>query len=303
MTRRLERAHANCWRARPALTQQHRRRHGELGGRRRRDAPSIDDGCPRLEEAYRTAREAMTAARAECGDRREQAIQAAAAEQRNVDDSWRQLQQRRERLAEEQRVDRLARRGSAGRVAGAGRSARTRAGRAARRSSAECRTRVDDTRRASASSTPTSAASEQEDLTRLEARLAALRAGAGQVEAETGSSRGLPRTASTAAAVCSAPQVEPAGRRRSRRRCASASRAWRSAGSTRVRAFAATRRRRGWRSTRRRRMAATRSAPPAAAPVRPAAAGRCRAAGAAQRLARTCTPRPTSTRALAARAS
>ena len=56
---------------------------------------------PALETAYGVAREAMTAARAEAA-LSEQAIDAAGAEQRNLDRQLAALQQRRERLAEEQ---------------------------------------------------------------------------------------------------------------------------------------------------------------------------------------------------------
>ncbi len=59
-----------------------------------------EGGLPGLEDAYQLAREAMTAARADAA-LSEQAIEAAAVEQRNVDRQLAQLQQRRERLDEE----------------------------------------------------------------------------------------------------------------------------------------------------------------------------------------------------------
>ena len=59
-----------------------------------------EGGLPGLEDAYRLAREAMTAARADAA-LSEQAIEAAAGDQRNVDRQLAQLLQRRERLDEE----------------------------------------------------------------------------------------------------------------------------------------------------------------------------------------------------------
>ena len=56
---------------------------------------------PALETAYGAAREAITAARAQAA-LAEQSIAAAAGEQRNLDRQLAALQQRRERLAEEQ---------------------------------------------------------------------------------------------------------------------------------------------------------------------------------------------------------
>jgi chromosome segregation protein len=100
-----------------ASRQRRLQEHDELGARStelteliedtRRRLAEAGDACvdhegrlPGLEEAYRATREAMTAARAEAA-LSEQSIEAAAAEQRALDRQLGALAQRRERLAEE----------------------------------------------------------------------------------------------------------------------------------------------------------------------------------------------------------
>ena len=141
-----------------------------------------ESGLPALENVYRLARESMTAARADAA-LTEQAIEAAAGEQRAVDRQLGQLAQRRERLAEErtsigspdearlaalrEQVGGLERELTrhTGELAGA--EARVEATTQERQHQLEARQR------------------EQEDLTRLEARLAALRQVQASVEADT----------------------------------------------------------------------------------------------------------------------
>jgi chromosome segregation protein len=141
-----------------------------------------EGGLPGLENAYQLAREAMTAARADAA-LAEQAIEAAAGEQRNVDRQLAQLQQRRERLDEErasigspdearlasmrERVATLE--GELGQHSAAVTAAEERVAAATR----ERQEHIDAKQR------------EQEALTRIEAHLAALRQIQASVEADT----------------------------------------------------------------------------------------------------------------------
>jgi chromosome segregation protein len=137
---------------------------------------------PACEEAYQIAREAMTSARAEAAIS-EQAIEAAGVEQRNADRQLAVLQQRRERLAEEQASigspdeERLA--ALREQVASLERELAESTSK-----HAESERHVEETtaRRQQQSD---ERASEQEALTRLEARLAALRQVQASVEADT----------------------------------------------------------------------------------------------------------------------
>jgi chromosome segregation protein len=137
---------------------------------------------PGHEEAYRIAREAMTSARAEAAIS-EQAIEAAGVEQRNADRQLAVLQQRRERLAEEQASigspdeERLA----ALREQVASLEVEL-AERASKQAESESLVEETTARRQQHSD---QRASEQEALTRLEARLAALRQVQASVEADT----------------------------------------------------------------------------------------------------------------------
>ena len=137
---------------------------------------------PALEEDYHAAREAMASARAEAA-LSEQAIEAAGAEQRNADRQLAVLQQRRERLAEEQtsigspdearlaavqqQVEALER------DLGERSSAQAACEQSVEQSTAQRQQQSDERAR------------EQEALTRLEARLAALRQVQASVEADT----------------------------------------------------------------------------------------------------------------------
>ena len=137
---------------------------------------------PALEDAYQAAREAMTAARAQAAIS-EQAIDAAGVEQRNIDRQLAVLQQRRERLAEErasigspdeerlaqlqQEVARLE--GQIGEHTSA-------------QATAETQVSVTTAERQQQSDQRSSA---QDNLTRIEARLAALRQVQASVEADT----------------------------------------------------------------------------------------------------------------------
>jgi chromosome segregation protein len=137
---------------------------------------------PGLEGAYQAAREAMTAARAQAAIS-EQAIDAAGVEQRNIDRQLAVLQQRRERLAEERASigspdeERLAElqqevahlEGQIGEHASAQATAETQV------SVATADRQQQSDQRASA----------QDNLTRIEARLAALRQVQASVEADT----------------------------------------------------------------------------------------------------------------------
>ncbi len=141
-----------------------------------------EGALPALEEAYQAAREAMTAARAQAA-LTEQAIDAAGVEQRNVDRQLAVLQQRRERLAEErasigspdeekltglrEEVQRLEAQLAEHTDAQAGAEERVSTATAARQQQGDQRT------------------SAQEALTRIEARLAALRQVQASVEADT----------------------------------------------------------------------------------------------------------------------
>jgi len=141
-----------------------------------------EGGLPGLENAYQLAREAMTAARADAA-LAEQAIEAAAGEQRNVDRQLAQLQQRRERLDEERASigspdearlasmrDQVATlEGELGQHSAALTAAEERVAAATR----ERQEHVDAKQR------------EQEALTRIEAHLAALRQVQASVEADT----------------------------------------------------------------------------------------------------------------------
>jgi chromosome segregation protein len=141
-----------------------------------------EGGLPGLENAYQLAREAMTAARADAA-LAEQAIEAAAGEQRNVDRQLAQLQQRRERLDEERasigspdearlasmREQVATLEGELGQHSAALTAAEERVAAATR----ERQEHVDAKQR------------EQEALTRIEAHLAALRQVQASVEADT----------------------------------------------------------------------------------------------------------------------
>ncbi|MGE5713624.1 MAG: chromosome segregation protein SMC, partial [Betaproteobacteria bacterium] len=141
-----------------------------------------EGGLPALENTYQLAREAMTAARAEAA-LSEQAIEAAAGEQRNVDRQLAQLQQRRERLDEERasigspdearlasvREQVATLEGELGQHSAAVTAAEGRVAAASR----ERQEQVDAKQR------------EQEALTRIEAHLAALRQVQASVEANT----------------------------------------------------------------------------------------------------------------------
>ncbi|HTN50161.1 MAG TPA: chromosome segregation protein SMC [Burkholderiaceae bacterium] len=137
---------------------------------------------PALESAYGAAREAMTAARAQAA-LAEQAIAAAGAEQRNVDRQLGALQQRRERLAEEQ-----ASIGSPDeeKLAALNESVARLQARLAEHAAAET---AANARVASATQERQlnfeQRAAAQETLTRIEARLAALRQVQANVEADT----------------------------------------------------------------------------------------------------------------------
>jgi chromosome segregation protein len=137
---------------------------------------------PGLESAYQGAREAMTAARAQAA-LSEQAIEAAGLEQRNIDRQLAVLQQRRERLGEE--------RGSIGspdeaRLAGlraeVARLEAALAEQTGAQAQAEAHVEATSAERQQLADQRTSA---QEDLTRLEARVAALRQVQASVEADT----------------------------------------------------------------------------------------------------------------------
>jgi chromosome segregation protein len=137
---------------------------------------------PALEAAYQVAREAMTAARAEAA-LSEQAIDAAGAEQRNIDRQAAVLQQRRERLAEEQASigspdeERLA-------------SLRQEVGGFERQLAEHTAAQVAAEAQVSAATAERQQQSDQragaqENLTRIEARVAALRQVQANVEANT----------------------------------------------------------------------------------------------------------------------
>ncbi len=141
-----------------------------------------EGSLPSLEAAYQAARESMTAARAQAA-LSEQAIDAAGVEQRNVDRQMEVLQQRRERLAEER-----ASIGSpdearlAGIRAEIGQSESQLASHSAAQTAADERVSTGTTERQQQFEARASA---QENLTRLEARLAALRQVQASVEADT----------------------------------------------------------------------------------------------------------------------
>jgi chromosome segregation protein len=141
-----------------------------------------EGNLPALEGAYQAAREAMTAARAQAA-LSEQAIDAAGVEQRNVDRQMQVLQQRRERLAEERASigspDEVRLAGIRGEVAqlegqlGEHTAAQTAADERAVATTAQRQQQFE------------ARAGAQENLTRLEARLAALRQVQTSVEADT----------------------------------------------------------------------------------------------------------------------
>ena len=167
---------------------------------------------PALETAYGVAREAMTAARAEAA-LSEQAIDAAGAEQRNLDRQLAALQQRRERLAEEQTSI-----GSPDeeKLATLGEDVARLEARLAQQTAAQ----AESEQQVAAATAERQRhfderAAAQDTLTRIEARLAALRQVQASVEADT-RARSLACRAGAGSAASPVPQAERRARIRDR---------------------------------------------------------------------------------------